>query len=139
MIVPRLTEPTNAYEFLTKWLPTNVFLPEPKRLRMGDWYERDLSWHFEENKLTREQAPPCGTIGCIGGFTETCTGGDFSRDAHQILGLDPAQGEELFYDETLMYAPNQGTPEHVADVIAHINRFAAKYEEQLKGHMVIPA
>ena len=108
------------------------------------------------------EVPSCGAIGCIAGWTTMLTDGYYQRSteggldfAARKLGLikdkeivmcwgfrskggyrNPA--EELFCDEVLMKADNQGSPEFAEQVITHINNFARKYEGLLRSHIIQP-
>lgn len=97
---------------------------EPKRMHMGEWRVTQPNWSANHIKF-----PACGTVGCIGGWTEILSG----QIAEAILGLTNDQQEELFFPSRLTGAARQGTAAHAAKVIRHIEKFQRKYSKQLKA------
>lgn len=122
----------SAFTFLMVTLPRFI-LAEPRRMRMGCWAEP-----FSDLVIVEEpaaSAPPCKTVGCIGGWTELLVGG--RRYADEILGLTDRQAGVLMYGR-LCYAKGQGTKEHAKKVVAHMRAFAKAHEQQLRGTMITP-
>ncbi len=136
--MPRLRRRTTAYTFLTVVLP-KVILAEPKRMRMGTWISSRYDGEDDEDVY-----PACGTIGCIGGWTELMTG--HNRSAAKVLGIDfvidPKSQDYLdtilFEDHKLMRSPAQGTLSHAKAVVAHMRRFARKHEKRLRKTILEP-
>lgn len=69
-------------------------LEEPRRLRMTTW--------FYKTDLVDPMSPPCGTIGCIAGFTVMLSGKiveveTVQEEAMELLGINDKQAGELFY------------------------------------------
>ena len=101
---PRLTRRVTAFEFLTVDLPA-VALEEPRRMRMAFWIEDAAIVSVPSMR------PACGTVCCIGGWTEMMVyGADLRytsfrfKSAGDLLGIDVEQRDELFQDHDLMYA-----------------------------------
>lgn len=152
-VMPRLTRECDGYEFLTEDLPA-VLREEPRRLWMNYWFESGhnveslIADHFEEHEDYCEQAdinveaeidarkPPCGSIGCIGGWTEEILGP--YTPAYLRLGLTRDQAHDLFYPDELLKDPEQGTAAHVERVIAHMAAFAKEHEQQLRSVRFTP-
>lgn len=107
-------------------------LKEPKRMRMDIWGGREHNASSELYDLT--QAPACGTVGCIGGWTDVLTKQKRGK-AGETLGLTSAQEDALFMPG-LMFDNEQGTPKHARKVVAHIKRFQKKYATQLRKKRV---
>ena len=103
--IPALTRATNAYRFLTVTL-VGVITDEPKRMHMRTWRQRRM----EPGK----RVPDCGTIGCIGGWTELLVNPGGHRSASSILGFqhDSHHTDELFFPEDLCNDDAQGTKRH---------------------------
>jgi hypothetical protein len=120
----RRIRPQTAFTFLDRTLPKFI-LEEPRRMEMGTWCER--------GRRGRGSAP-CGTVGCVGGWTEILTG---HSDAATVLGLRGSQTGELFFND-LMYDADQGTIRHAKRVVQRIRGFAKEHEEQLRAHMIRP-
>ena len=127
-VLPRLTESMSAYVFLSEFL-VGIIRDEPKRMRMAHW-----RLYLTDNPEAPNIFPACGTVGCIGGWTDIATG---DRDA-ECLCLSDEQRQQLFYDEALCNAENQGTPEHAEAVIAHLLSFCERYRTQLEQTIVEP-
>ena len=125
--LPRLRRRVTAYTFLAKVLP-KVILAEPRRMRMGIWQLQ--AWKDMDNR------PACGTVGCIGGWTEIMTG----RRAARVLGLRDQWSKasrELFFGP-LTNDLDQGMPLHARRVVAHLKRFATKYRATLRQTVIEP-
>lgn len=153
--LPRLEAPCSAYEFLTVHLPKAI-REEPGRMWMGLWINKtDFGRQLEnmascigievyadgdlspgDRAMLLERTPSCGTIGCIGGWTETMV--DNRASAIDILALSHLQTVELFYPHDLTNDPDQGTAPHVERVVAHLLAFAEKYEDQMRAVTVVP-
>ncbi len=134
--LPRLRRRVTAYTFLRSVLP-KVVLEEPRRMHMAVW--RDTSYGMDER-----HKPACGTIGCIGGWTEVMVQGGSPwrharRPARQILGLTPEQAEVLFYPLKLTGELHQGTLRHARAAVAHMQAFAEKHKAQLQAVMLEPS
>jgi hypothetical protein len=126
----------SAHLFLTKTLPTFI-LEEPRRIRMGIWLESIMD-PVRFSRIEKQETPSCGTVGCIGGWTEALTGARRGK-ATQVLGLKhPQQSDELFMPVRLVDAETQGTPAHARAVVRHLHRFATKYKMQLRRTMITP-
>jgi len=144
-LIPRLTKPMSSYDFLTKWLPEEVFLPEPRRLRMQWWHAdatNGLGGLYGLLASTPNMIPECGTVGCIGGWTELVLTGSARLEevkVREALGLTYEMADELFYDHAMCSLPNQGTRGHTLAVIRHIKDFARRHETELKAHIINPA
>jgi hypothetical protein len=115
-------------------------LAEPRRIHMNFW--RLTSTGMNSSKAVPQGFPACGTVGCIGGWTEQIARGR-KRDAGVILGLTHSQRMELFYPQALLddagsayEAGDAQTPEHAEKVAAHIKAFQKRYREQLKAKAV---
>jgi hypothetical protein len=115
-------------------------LAEPRRIHMNFW--RLTSTDTNVSAVVPQGFPACGTVGCIGGWTEQIARGR-KRDAEVILGLTHAQRMELFYPKALLAdagsareAGNAQTPKHAERVVAHIRAFQQKYADQLKAKAV---
>lgn len=106
---------------------------EPKRLAMAIW-----TTDGDEDLPPTGVFPACGTVGCIGGWTETLMRerGIEYPDAPTILGLVGEQSALLFCPSRLMNAANQQTPEHAAETVAHIHKFQKRYRAQLLAKKV---
>jgi hypothetical protein len=108
-------------------------LEEPKRMSMGFWIDRRVDDDGDEWQWRPSRGwPTCGTVGCIGGWTETLRAGY----ASDTLGIDGDQAEELFQDPDLCAAPNQQTTTHAKAVARHIAKFQKKYRAQLLAKKV---
>jgi hypothetical protein len=121
-----VSKATNAYELLDDIKA--LALEEPKRISMD-------TWRSSEGRLG---VPPCGTVGCIGGWVEALVK-QFAPARH-TLGLDDTQTKQLFFDDNLC---NLGliegqTARHARRIVTHINRFQKQHEAQLKAHQVTP-
>lgn len=136
-------------------------LEEPRRLNMSNWidsgepgtpiafdFEDDANWQ-DLHVLTPEEAPPCGTVACIAGWScilgmdapakEIAKNHRVEGSARQLLDISPLQKEELFYPYNW---PNPadyeeyrtcGNAQQRAQVVARvIDAFIAKYEEEAK-------
>lgn len=95
---------------------------------MGTW--------FENVEGSRMAHPACGFIGCVGGWTEILTG--ISKPAMEILGLTVHQSNDLFFSRRVVAHGPQGGKRHAEFVIAHLLKFAAAREQQLRHHMITP-
>jgi hypothetical protein len=100
-------------------------LTEPKRMWM-------CAWGGEAGNACDYYAlgdgPACGTVGCIGGWTDVLRP---RGDAWETLGLTGEQRSELFEPRALIRDPEQGTLAHAKRVAAHIRRFQRTYRAQL--------
>jgi hypothetical protein len=106
-------------------------LAEPLRMHMGIWLQKKTDV-IQRRAL---KYPPCGTVGCIGGWIEFNAGERRSRSrfgeggvwkkSQQILGITDDQTEELFYPPLIF---QQGQNRHHAQAVARlIDRFIKKY------------
>ncbi len=146
-LVPRLTEPTTAYDLLTIHLP-KVMREEPARVRMaiygcaGPGAERYCGSDGEVSP------PSCGTIGCIAGWTCILAGapGDFKGisvgdDAARLFGFkgdeETADLADLFYGIRTRDT-DQGSPAHAERVIESMAKFAANNEIRLRAAIITP-
>lgn len=117
-------------------------LKEPMRIAMATWRQQgDPGETIPSDSifaLRTVTLPKCGTVGCIGGWTETIVPVRRGRyhSAMAILGLDSAQQNELFYPKALTDAPVQQTQEHALAVVTHIRKFQKKYKAQLLAKAV---
>lgn len=109
-----------------------LVLAEPRRLSMRTWcISRDMLAPGEDARdYVARGFPSCGTVGCIGGWTETLRP---DAAARITLGIDRDLGEELFYPRELL-AQREQTVAHARATVAHIRRFQRKYAAQLKAH-----
>lgn len=98
---------------------------EPRRMRM-------MSWGTPMDYLHAGQRPACGTVGCIGGWTEILRPG---APAGVTLGLDRDQEHDLFFGD-LCGDAQQGTKRHAKRVIRMIEHFQQQYAAQLKAKRV---
>lgn len=113
----------------------------PRRIRMEMWFG-----DVERSGIVEDERPACGTVGCIGGWTEFLyqQGGKraFKR-ADEILGFptmanygSDAQAENdvaingLFYSDVCNDA-KQGTVKHARRVISLIRRFQRTHKARL--------
>jgi hypothetical protein len=137
---PRLRRVTDAYHFLVHDL-TAVVDAEPRRMQMGTWYRR---YHPLSNPsiFKKGAVPPCGTVGCLGGWTEVMIWDDGDTygfmTAGNTLRLSDIQQEELFFDRELVNDWDQGSRVHADRVIAHVRAFAERYKDQLLNTILIP-
>ncbi len=121
-----------------------IALEEPQRLAMGFVCHRGAGLKAKAEERPGTKIPPCGTAGCIAGWTLVLTGqtkedernGGSYYDATDVLGLTDYQAEQLFYLSELVHAANQQTPEHAQAVVAHIREFQAANRDQLKATKV---
>ncbi len=135
------TNATTAYGLLNAI--ARIALEEPKRLAMGFVCYRGEGLKKRSNEYNTVVSP-CGTAGCIAGWTLVLTGqteedeqnGGSYYDATDVLGLTDYQAEQLFYLSELVHAANQQTPEHAQAVVAHIREFQAANRDQLKATKV---
>jgi len=101
-------------------------LAEPKRVDMSIWrLKKD-----ETFGCPRRGFPTCGTVACIGGWTEELYREKHPRsrkDAGEILGISYDEKDDLFFDHRLMYTSNGQTIAHARAVAAHIDRFIEKH------------
>lgn len=97
-------------------------MQEPKRMRMDSW---SMQWFGNDG-------PPCGTVGCIGGWTEVLRP---NSRAGATLRLTEDQKQELFFGQ-LCEDRSQGTLRHAKRVAAHIRRFQRRNSAQLKATRV---
>ena len=86
-------------------------LSEPRRLDMETWTELLTD---EEKKLP--SSPPCGTVGCIGGWTNILSKTLGDIQAAEVLGITQDEKECLFY--TWKFQKGKGA---VREVINKIN------------------
>lgn len=121
-------------------------LAEPRRLNMSHWtqsakpgdvvfsgYEVRIG---SESKISKKDAPPCGTVACIAGWAGELSGNPVSDggDGRRILRLTPAQAEELFYPDEWPgnaysnYRNAKGPDERAAIVASVIDDFIARHE-----------
>jgi hypothetical protein len=127
--IPR-SQATTAYDLLSDVVA--VVLAEPKRLRMA------VPLWLDVRKLL-DDAPACGTVGCVAGWTvmlkDRPSNVDFSvcERAGDILGLTERQQMELFY--TFPKAAG-GTTRHAKEEVRLIRKFQKKYARQLKAKAV---
>lgn len=110
-----------------------LILAEPLRLAMGVWLAREDDEYTDSDDV--KCYPACGTVGCIGGWTQALTRKERTR-ASDILGLNDHQQTELFHDGRLVYAKNQQTARHARATAKHIVAFQKKYASQLKQKAV---
>lgn len=136
-LIPKSKAKT-AYGLLSEI--AKLALAEPKRLRMGMWLDREAA-------LTFEDAPACGTVGCIAGWAvmlrgtrkqqremETNVYCDFSdAPAAAVLGLDSDQAHELFNPQV---DGSYGTLTHARNAVRRIRRFQKQHAKQLKAKAV---
>lgn len=136
---PRLTRKCNAYEFFTEILPP-VLREEPKSVRMAIWCATKGTPMFD--RLVQGQIPRCGTVGCIGGWSDIMLGfsngeiadkgiGDILRDA----GLPSS---DLFLPPWWVTETDQGTPQHVERVIAHMKAYSDRHRTTLETIILEP-
>lgn len=140
--VPRLRRVTDAFHFLVHDL-TAVVDDEPRRMQMGQWHKRHHPL-FRPTLFKSGTLPPCGTVGCVGGWTEIMVwdaGGEMCgwQSAANTLRLSDVQQEELFFARDLVNDWDQGNRAHADRVIAHIRLFAERYKDQLLDTILIPA
>ncbi len=148
-LVPRLTEPTTAYDLLTIHLP-KVMREEPARVRMAIYGVMGSGAKaYCESKHYGEAAPPaCGTVGCIAGWTCILAGapGDFKdisvgEDAARLFGFrddeETTDIADLFYGERTR-DKDQGSPAHAERVIESMTKFAADNEIRLRAAIITP-
>jgi hypothetical protein len=137
-LVPQ-SDATNAYDLLLDVIA--CVEAEPRRLVMPEWI--CLISNIWPPKYA---APACGTVGCVGGWTEMLvrdrTRSGWQISARSLLGARENRElstdlELLFFDE---FPPEelQGTPEYVAHVVARIRAFMAKHEAFLRVKAVRP-
>lgn len=136
-LIPRITEPTTAYDLLTK--VCEVITEEPKRYNQGRWLRRERG----------RSAPACGTVGCVAGWCVALVDSTVIDDrrapigdrAMNILGIDEDQRMELFAGDAVADFPliqGQGGHLYARAGVRHIRRFQEKYAEQLKAKVVTP-
>ena len=114
---------TNAYDLLTDI--GKIAIADPRRMRMKVW---SLAGDHELLRwgIPPTEHPACGTVGCIGGWANILR-------PHSTLGLTARMRMELFFNDTLCRAADQGTLAHAKRVVAHIRKFQRKYAKRLKA------
>jgi len=137
--IPRLTEPVTAYHFLTETL-VKVVRDEPRRMFYRTWITTPDAGRSTRRRL---DFPDCGTVGCVGGWTELLVAGKMTwglDSAHYLLGLTAEQGDDLFMNQRLWASSllDKNDAAHAEKIIAHILRFAEEHKAQLMGHIVEP-
>lgn len=151
--LPR-SKATNAYDLLDEI--KQLILEEPRN------YDQTLWMRYFRNDS--RQAPPCGTVACVAGWTCALKGFNrisqaTSERAADILGLDIMTARALFSGGALYYLhcemagcpskpcggaescvagdmPKAGTMEYAQLGVEHISRFQRKYEAQLRAKSV---
>ena len=98
---------------------------EPKRFDMSTWIRRE-----KHGENARRGFPACGTVGCIGGWTQLLRPRE--GGAQTILGLTFEQSNELFTPSGWLAEDGQ-TAAHARKYVAHLRRFQKKYAAQLKA------
>lgn len=157
--IPHLTEPTTAYDLLTKVCA--VITEEPKRYYQGDWI---ISRDHTDNpiKLHRVEMPACGTVCCVAGWIETMRVGpahtvDLAESsmrrhikAHVVaartLGITSEEAVPLFNAEAIqdlsdrlgVPQPPIGSTEYAALGVKHIKAFQRKHAAKLRAKVVRP-
>lgn len=122
----------NAFDLLSEIAA--LTLEEPKRMRMGIWGGKDSPEEYDD--LPAQAMPSCRTVGCIGGWVDTLKPRRPFSGARAVLGLNDAQGDQLFHKRSLVKARFQGTRGHARAVVAHIRRFQQQHATQLKAKRV---
>lgn len=136
-LIPKSTAKT-AYGLLSD--VCRFIIAEPQRIAMGVWKTRGIPSNTIETFSIFADAvptitfPKCGTVGCIGGWTETLS--NKRGHAADILGLDSDSADALFMQPALCAARNQQTVRHARAVISHVRRFQKQHAAQLKAKRV---
>jgi hypothetical protein len=110
-----------------------LILAEPKRLRMSQVLRSDAT------ELWGEEAPACGTVGCVAGWVWMLKVGKGPKQfvcstAGDILGLTDPQRDALFFDWDMHHL--EGTPAHAKSEAEWIERFQRQHAAQLKAKRV---
>lgn len=113
-----------------------LVVAEPKRMHMGEWLATSVGVETGFDDPPPLGFPSCGTVGCIGGWTEVLAVDYDGYSAGDTLGLSAEQEKELFMDNDLMSADNPQTLGHATAVVAHIRKFQKKYRAQLLAKKV---
>ena len=117
-----------------------AILAEPKRYNQGLWLAR-----VADGSVDPDEAPRCGTIGCVAGWVATLTSVDQTFEprtceetAGKVLGIDARQMMELFTNDALegRTSASPGTARYANAGAAHIARFQKKYAKQLKAKAI---
>lgn len=116
---------------------------EPARMRMGTWggVPGNVNQSLSYLGLPPAQRPACGTVGCIGGWTQFLVNSrkrrrpaaDYLVRGWEVLGFDRYSNEieGLMFDNDLCCADNQGTPAHARLVVKRIRAFQRKHKAHL--------
>jgi hypothetical protein len=137
-LIPK-SKAANAYDLLSE--VARAVTAEPKRLRMGTWLDT------KAKRRLGVEAPACGTIGCIAGWSVMLSGSRtlrremargvyfnyYETPASGLLGLDEEQSEELFNTDV---EGRFGTRAHARNAVRRIRAFQQKYATQLKAKAV---
>lgn len=147
----RMVEPESAWDILS-WVCDRA-IEEPRRMRMNSWGEfcvyritddpRDSIAQFRH--VFREEpelAPPCGTAACVAGWCEVRVYGKLE----DMGGLDMAKlltgGTNIYHDifvnNELVHAHDQGTRGHVEFVVGRVRQWMAAHEALLKSRIIGP-
>ena len=129
-------------------------------MMMAEW----LGDQPEDNKWNYGKKSSCGTVGCIGGWTEglmamcmksgavakgklasarlrlrtTGSAGHRLSEAQDLLGITEQMANDLFFDRKLCEAEGQQTCTHARAVKRHIEAFQKKHAARLKAHKLPP-
>lgn len=123
-----------------------TILQNPARANMSIWQssfleDPMLASYFKAANPSHAEIPPCGTVGCIAGWTLALYNRRFSlnyaMEAAGLLEITPEQASELFYvggwptDLLRKIAKHQpGTPEYAAVIGEAIDRFIGEYDHE---------
>lgn len=109
---------------------------DARTMRMADWNGIPGG----ATTYPEDVRPVCGTVGCIGGWTDHLAGNDHSTTSTaRVLGFDYRRDEDdddskaiddLFFGP-LCNDSTQGTPSHARKVIWLIKRFQRKHRRRL--------
>lgn len=142
----RITRPTSAYEVLDR--VARLVEDEPRRMHMSTLYVELSETRLQRDALLSHTYPPCGTIGCIAGWSHfvmcsstNCGASIGTANAALLLaGFSKDAEKELlvaFWGGDHMNLPD-GSQEQADAVCLFVRTFQAKYEQELRARIILP-
>ena len=124
----KITEPMSALEIIKERV-IPLIQEDYRRMRMGCWLNSNNNFW------------PCGTVGCIAGWTTYVMGlvGHYSSDAIKLVPPTlRSEFQKSFLSELPHFHTPDGTKEQANAVIAYLKDFCERHEKALRCWIIDP-